>query len=241
MGNRLFGLSKKVIVVTGANRGIGKSVIKFLNENGAICVNISKSECVDSSVISYVANMKDKLAVKNVITNIELEVGPIYGIVVNAGINKDNLFNNINEHDWEEVINTNLTGAYNIISEILPLLQLRKEGSIVAVSSVVGEEGNIGQANYAASKAGLFGLIKSLAKESARSGVRLNTISPGYTNTEMVLSISENERKKIVKKIPLRRFAEPEEIASPIAFLLSPKLSSFITGENLRVNGGQLM
>lgn len=237
----MFGLTGKIVVVTGANRGIGKSLVEYLSENGVICVNISKSECKDDTVISYVANMKNKLEVKNVINKIESEIGPIYGVVVNAGINKDNLFNNISEDDWQDVIGTNLTGAYNLISAILPLLQLRKMGSIVAVSSIIGEEGNIGQANYAASKAGLLGLIKSLAKESARSGVRLNTVSPGYTNTEMVLTIGESERKKIVKKIPLRRFAEPVEIAYPIAFLLSPKLSSFITGENIRVNGGQLM
>jgi 3-oxoacyl-[acyl-carrier protein] reductase len=164
-------------------------------------------------------------------------MGRIDILVNNAGITKDSLLSNVEENDWAEVIATNLTGVLNCTKAVSPIMRNHHSGRIINISSVVGEMGNIGQSSYSASKAGVIGLTKTLAKELARDGILVNAIAPGFCNTPMVMRIPEEVREKILKMIPLRRFGEPQEIANVAVFLASRE-SSYITGQVLGVNGG---
>jgi acetoacetyl-CoA reductase len=235
----MIGLENKVILVTGGNRGIGESTVDLLSRFGAKVAYINQSSPGKYGELFIKADVTKKEEISQAILQIEDKLGSIYGVVANAGITKDNLFQNLTDEEWYQVMNVNVNGVYHTIKKLVPGFYERKEGAIVFVSSIVGESGNMGQANYAASKAALIGLAKSLAKEGARYNVRTNVVSPGFTETDMTSTIPEKVREKIVSSIPFRRFAQPEEIAWAIAFMLSPK-SSYITGEILRVNGGQL-
>lgn len=237
----MFNLNGKVILVTGGNRGIGGSIVKILNDLGAKVACISKSGKGTEGCLYLKADVTKSEEVKIAVSRIKEELGPIYGVVANAGINRDTFFKKMSDEDWSNVIDVNLTGAYNTVKSVVPDMLENNEGSVVLISSIVGEMGNFGQVNYAASKAGLIGMAKSLAKESARNGVRVNVVAPGFTNTDMTSSLPDKVREKITKDIPLSRFAEPEEIAWSVAFLLSPTLSSYVTGQVLGVNGGQYM
>jgi acetoacetyl-CoA reductase/3-oxoacyl-[acyl-carrier protein] reductase len=176
---------------------------------------------------------------ENVATEIESKLGPIYGVVANAGINRDALFSKLTHEEWDAVIGTNLTGVYHTLRPVIPGMYDRKDGAIVFISSLVGEQGNIGQANYAAAKAGQIGLAKTIALEGARYNVRCNVVAPGFTETDMIKAIPEPVKEKILQTIPLRRFARLDEIAWATAFLLSPIAAGYITGTVLSVNGGR--
>jgi acetoacetyl-CoA reductase/3-oxoacyl-[acyl-carrier protein] reductase len=235
----MFGLEGKVIFVTGGNRGIGASIVEILNKLGAKVAYTYRSEPGPDAALTLQADITDPAAMTAAIEQVEREVGPIYGVVLNAGITKDNLFPNISIEDWHAVIDTNLNGAFNTLQPIVPKLYERGSGALVFISSVVGEAGNIGQANYAASKSAVIGLAKTLGLEGSRYGVRANVVAPGFTSTDMEKSIPEKVQERILAKIPMRRFAEPEEIGWATAFLLSPIMAGYITGEILSVNGGQ--
>jgi len=235
----MFDLEDKVMFVTGGNRGIGASIVEVLTELGAQVAYTYRSSPGPDAKLALQADVTEPRSMAETIERVESEVGPIYGVVPNAGITKDGLFPNISVEDWNAVINTNLNGVYNTIRPIIPLLYERKSGSLVFISSVVGEQGNVGQANYAATKAAMLGLAKTLGQEGARYSVRANVVAPGFTSTDMVKGISDRVKEKILAKIPARRFAEPEEIAYGVAFLMSPRLAGYITGECLSINGGQ--
>jgi acetoacetyl-CoA reductase/3-oxoacyl-[acyl-carrier protein] reductase len=168
---------------------------------------------------------------------IEAELGPVYGIVANAGITRDNFFAKLTPLDWDLVINVNLKGVNHTIKPFIEGMYERQAGSIVCISSISGDRGNAGQTNYAATKAAVIGLVKSLAREAARYNIRANAIAPGFINTEMTLAIPDKVRDKITAEIPCRRFGEPADIAWATAYLLSPVASSYVSGEVLRVNG----
>jgi acetoacetyl-CoA reductase/3-oxoacyl-[acyl-carrier protein] reductase len=235
----MFGLEGKIILVTGGNRGIGAAIVEGLTQLGAQVAYTYRSAPGPAAALTLQADVTDPASMEAAVAKVESELGPIYGLVLNAGITKDNLFPNITVEDWYAVINTNLNGIYNTLRPIVPKLYERGNGALVFISSVVGEQGNIGQANYAAAKAAVIGLAKTLGLEGARYGVRSNVVAPGFTSTDMVKAIPEKVQERILSKIPLRRFAEPGEIAWSVAFLLSPTLAGYITGEVLSVNGGQ--
>ncbi len=235
----MFGLEDKVIFVTGGNRGIGASIVEILTDLGAKVVYTYRSSPGPEAALAIKADVTDPAAMEAAIDQTENEVGEIYGIVLNAGITKDNLFPNISVADWYAVVDTNLNGVFNTLRPIVPRLYERGNGALVFISSIVGESGNIGQANYAASKSAVIGLAKTLGLEGSRYGVRANVVAPGFTSTDMVKEIPDKVKERILSKIPMRRFAEPEEIGWATAFLLSPTMAGFITGETLSVNGGQ--
>lgn len=233
-----LGLENQVILVTGGNQGIGATIVAFLQELGAkvAYTDIKISESA-SGALAIQADVTDLASMEAAAAQIADKLGPVYGIVANAGITRDNFFTKLEPADWDAVINVNLKGVANTIKPFLPGMYERGAGAIVGISSISGERGNVGQTNYAATKAGVIGLMKSLAREAARYNVRANAVAPGFIDTEMTRIIPEKVREKITAEIPLRRFGKPEEIAWAVAFLLSPIASSFITGEVLRVNG----
>ena len=234
-----FGLRDRVMFVTGGNRGIGASIVDVLNKTGARVAYTYRSDPGPQAELAFRADVTDPASMEEAIERTENEVGPIYGVVLNAGITKDNLFPRITVEDWYAVIDTNLNGIFNTLRPIVPKLYDRGAGSLVFISSVVGEQGNIGQANYAASKSAVIGLAKTLGLEGARYGVRSNVVAPGFTSTDMVKAIPEKVQERILQKIPLRRFADPEEVAWAVAFMMSPTMAGYITGDVLSVNGGQ--
>jgi len=231
-----LGLEEKVIVVTGGNRGIGAAIVSLLIELGA---KVAYTDLVTDNPqgLGIVADVTKLESMEAAAQQIEAELGPVYGIVANAGITRDNFFAKLTPLDWDLVINVNLKGVNHTIKPFIEGMYERQAGSIVCISSISGDRGNAGQTNYAATKAAVIGLVKSLAREAARYNIRANAIAPGFINTEMTLAIPEKVRDKITAEIPCRRFGEPADIAWATAYLLSPVASSYVSGEVLRVNG----
>jgi acetoacetyl-CoA reductase/3-oxoacyl-[acyl-carrier protein] reductase len=233
-----LGLEDKVVLVTGGNRGIGSAIVALLEKLGTKVAYTHRSDSAWShGALAICADVTDKAAMEAVAEQVEQKLGPIYGIVANAGITRDNFFPKLTPKDWDAVIDTNLKGVYNTLMPIIPKMYKQREGSVVCITSISGERGNPGQTNYAASKAAIIGLTKSLALEAARYGVRANAVAPGFIETDMLKPIPDKVKERILSEIPCRRFGKPEEVAWAVAFLLSPIASSYITGTVLRVNG----
>ena len=234
-------LKDKIAVISGASKGIGLATAKKMADEGALVYACSRTQCEfdDERIIWHELEVTQPESCKKLFDDVIEKHGRIDVLVANAGITKDAMTRKMSDENFSAVIDTNLKGVFNLVRYIGPKMEEQGAGSIIATSSVVGEQGNIGQANYAASKAGLIGMCKSWAKEFSRKGaqVRVNVIAPGYILTDMVKSVPEDLLQKFSQQTMLKRLGEPEEIANVIAFLSSDQ-ASYITGSVIDVNGG---
>lgn len=245
-------LSGKVAVITGSGRGIGRAIaLKYAQEGADVVITDLK---IDESVESFVkelqalgvrakaysSNAADFEAAHQLVDQVVSDFGRIDVLVNNAGITRDGLMMRMTEDQWDLVINVNLKSAFNLIHAVTPVMLKQRSGSIINMASVVGVSGNAGQTNYSASKAGMIGLAKSIAKELGSRGVRANAIAPGFITTDMTHALSEEVRKQWEAQIPLRRGGTPEDVANVATFLASD-LSSYVTGQTIHVCGGMNM
>lgn len=234
-------LKDKVAVVTGGARGIGRCICELFADEGAnvVALDISNISYEKDGVEGYKADLCSSSDIEKFKDYVLNKFGKVDILVNNAGITKDALIEKMTDDMWDAVINVNLKAVFNLTRALVPIMKEVKNGSIVNISSVVGEYGNIGQSNYAASKAGIIGLTKTWAKEFSRKGenIRANAIAPGYCNTEMMSTVPEKVLDTIREKTMLKRLGEPIEIANAALFLASSE-SSYITGQLLSVNGG---
>jgi len=237
-------LEGKVALVTGGSRGIGAAISRELGSAGArVAVNYRSgkepAEEIASEIdgIALAANVGDPAEAKELIERVESELGDIDVLVNNAGITRDTLIARMSDQEWEEVIETNLRGTFNTCRAVARKMLKRRSGAIVNLTSVVGIHGNPGQANYAASKAGIIGLTKALARELGSRGVRANAVAPGYISTELTDVLSEEIRGAILANTPMGRLGSPEDVAAAVRFLCSDE-AAFITGDVLLVDGG---
>lgn len=245
-------LEGKVALITGAARGIGKALaLKFAAEGADIAFtdlvideNGKQTEdeikALGVKCIGYASNAADYTQTEEVVKKVHEDFGKIDVLVNNAGITKDGLMMRMSEGQWDAVINVNLKSAFNFIHAVLPIMMRQKSGSIINMASVVGVHGNAGQSNYAASKAGLIALAKSIAQEVGSRGIRANAIAPGFIETAMTAALPEAVREEWCKKIPLRRGGKPEDIAEVAVFLASD-MSAYVTGQVIQVDGGMNM
>ena len=241
-------LEGKVALVTGAARGIGKAIaLKFAQEGADVAftdlVIDENGKATEAEIAAfgvkakgYASNAANFDETHQVVEQIKADFGHIDILVNNAGITKDGLMMRMTEVQWDAVIAVNLKSAFNFIHACLPIMMRQRSGSIISLSSVVGINGNAGQANYAASKAGIIALMKSVAKELGPRGIRANAIAPGYILTDMTEALNEETRNQFVSIIPMRRAGKPEEIAK-VALFLASDLSSYVSGQVIQVNG----
>ena len=242
-------MKDKIILVTGANRGIGLNIIQRLNNDGYTVIGTSRTDD-GANIISKEINsnggkglkmdVTNQESINSAIKNIQDEYGALYGLVNNAGITNDNLLMRMTEEQWLSVIETNLTSIYRVTKSIVKDMMKAREGRIVNIGSIVGMMGNAGQSNYSASKSGLLGFTKSLARELSSRNINVNSVSPGFIDTDMTKALSDEQIANLSENIPLGRIAESSEVSSVVSFLLSED-SSYITGENINVNGGLYM
>ncbi|MCC5984896.1 MAG: acetoacetyl-CoA reductase [Rhodobacteraceae bacterium] len=235
----------RVALVTGGSRGIGAAISKALKDAGyTVAASYAGNDeaaakfTEETGIKTYKWNVADYAASKDGIARVEADLGPIEIVVANAGITRDAPFHRMTPEQWQEVIDTNLTGVFNTIHPVWPGMRERKFGRVVVISSVNGQKGQFAQVNYAATKAGDIGIVRSLAQEGARAGITANAVCPGYIATEMVMAVPEKVRESIIAQIPAGRLGEPEEIARCVAFLVSDD-ASFINGSTISANGAQ--
>ena len=246
-------LDNKVALVTGGSRGIGKAIALLLAKEGAkIGLNYNRSadeanavadqvKALGSEAVVVQADVGDATSARSLVKQVLDHFGAIDILVNNAGITRDMFFKKLTDEAWHEVIRTNLDSVYYVTSAAVPAMLAKNYGRIISISSFVGQKGNLAQTNYAATKAGLIGFSKSLALELARNNITVNTINPGFMGTEMVLSIKEEVQQKLLTQVPMGRFGTPEEVAEAVLFLAADSSGSYITGQQINVNGGIYM
>ncbi|HIF5681552.1 TPA: 3-oxoacyl-ACP reductase FabG [Vibrio parahaemolyticus] len=241
-------LEGKIALVTGASRGIGRAIAELLVERGATVIGTATSESGAAAISEYLGengkglalNVTDVESIEATLKTINDEFGAIDILVNNAGITRDNLLMRMKDDEWNDIINTNLTPIFRMSKAVLRGMMKKRAGRIINVGSVVGTMGNAGQTNYAAAKAGVIGFTKSMAREVASRGVTVNTVAPGFIETDMTKALNDDQRAATLANVPAGRLGDPREIASAVVFLASPE-AAYITGETLHVNGGMYM
>jgi len=241
-------MDKKVALVTGASRGIGRAIAEQLVDDGFFVVGTATSDNGADSISSYLSDngkgmkldVADSESIAEVIKKVADEYAAPAVLVNNAGITRDNLLMRMKDDEWNDIINTNLTSIFRMSKAVLRGMMKAKTGRIINISSVVGATGNAGQTNYAASKAGMVGFAKSMAKEVGSRNITVNTVAPGFIDTDMTKELADEHKNALMSSIALARLGDPKEIAHAVSFLASEG-ASYITGETIHVNGGMFM
>ncbi|PCI53488.1 MAG: 3-oxoacyl-ACP reductase [Gammaproteobacteria bacterium] len=250
----MFSLTGKVALVTGASRGIGKAIATQLQALGATVIGTATSEHGANKISEYlnadgseeskgmglVLNVTSDDSIAAMFVAIKEAHGAIDILVNNAGITRDNLFMRMKDDEWQDILDTNLSSVFKVSKAAIRPMMKKRNGRIINIGSVVGSMGNAGQVNYATSKAGLLGFTKSLAREIASRGITVNTVAPGFIDTDMTQTLTDEQKEGIFSQVPANRLGKPEEIASTVAFLASDA-AAYITGETIHVNGGMYM
>ena len=244
-------LDGKSALVTGASRGIGKAIaLELASEGAKVALNYASSDAKAQAVVDEIkerggeailakANLADPSEARAMVAKVIEQFGGLDILVNNAGITRDRSLKKLSDEAWQEVINTNLNGYFYCTSAALPAMLEKKHGRIVNISSMNGQVGSFGQANYSAAKGGIIAFTKTAAVELAKSGITVNTVAPGFTETDMFAEVPENIQTQIKERIPMGRFAKPEEIAKAVLFLIAD--GDYITGQQINVNGGAYM
>jgi len=244
-------LEGKVALVTGATRGIGRAIALRLGSQGAIVVGTATSEIGAQTISDFlkeanitgagiVLNVTDADSIEAVVSETEANFGAPAILVNNAGITRDNLLMRMKDDEWNDIIETNLTPIFKLSKRFVRAMTKARWGRIITITSVVGVMGNAGQTNYAAAKAGVIGFSKSLAREVGARGITVNSVAPGFIDTDMTSSLSDDHKTALLTQVPIKRLGEPEEIAAAVGFLASQD-AGYVTGETLNVNGGMYM
>lgn len=247
----MFDLNNKVAIITGASQGIGRTIALVFAKSSAIVICIARSEskikelCLEitdqgGQASPIACDVGDGDAYANAIKSVANEYGKLDILINNAGITRDALLMRMNDTQWDEVLNTNLKGAFHGMKSAIRPMMKNKYGRIINITSIVGLTGNPGQANYAASKAGLIGMTQSIAKEVGTRGITVNCIAPGWIDTEMTVDLPEDSKKDLLDRIPIGKIGKPEDIAHAAVFLASDE-ASYITGQTITVDGGRVI
>lgn len=242
-------LNGEIALVTGASRGIGAAIADTLAARGATVIGTATTEAGAAAISARLAphggagrvlNVTEPGAIEALVDTIAKEIGPVSILVNNAGITRDNLLMRMKDEDWQAILDTNLSSVFRASKAVMRGMMKARKGRIISIASVIGVTGNAGQANYAAAKAGIIAFGKSLAREIGSRGVTVNTVAPGFIETDMTKDLPEAAKEAMLRQIALERLGSPQDIAEAVAFLASPA-AAYITGETLHVNGGMYM
>jgi 3-oxoacyl-[acyl-carrier protein] reductase len=241
-------LNGSIALVTGASRGIGRAIAERLAADGATVIGTATSENGAQAISDYlqqsgegkVLDVALPESMQALLADITEKHGTVDILVNNAGITRDNLLMRMKDDEWQSIMDTNLTSIFKMSKAVLRGMMKKRKGRIINIGSVVGSTGNAGQANYAAAKAGVIGFSKSMAREVASRGITVNVVSPGFIDTDMTKSLTDDQKESIFKDIPANRLGDPKEIAATVGFLASDD-AAYITGETIHVNGGMYM
>ncbi|MGZ0019120.1 3-oxoacyl-ACP reductase FabG [Nitrosomonas sp. wSCUT-2] len=244
-------MENRITLVTGASRGIGQAVALKLGQHGAVVIGTATSENGANTISQYlekagikghgvVLNVNDAAQIESTIADIREKFGDVEILINNAGITRDNLLVRMKDEEWDDIMETDLKSVFRLSRAVLRAMMKARYGRIINISSVVGAMGNLGQTNYAAAKAGIFGFSKSLAREVGSRNITVNCVAPGFIDTDMTRSLADAFQQNLIQHVPLGRLGRPEEVASAVAFLAS-SAAGYITGATLHVNGGMYM
>lgn len=244
-------MENKITLITGASRGIGQSIALKLGQSGAVVIGTATTENGASAINQYLEksgikgmgialNVNDAEQINHTLQTIREKFGEVEILVNNAGITRDNLLVRMKDEEWDDILATDLKSVFRLSRAVLRAMMKARYGRIINISSVVGAMGNLGQTNYAAAKAGMFGFSKSLAREVGSRNITVNCVAPGFIDTDMTRALADEFQQSLIQHVPLGRLGRPEEVASAVAFLAS-SAAGYITGTTLHVNGGMYM